>query len=372
MPILLMVINNINFLYSHRLPVALAAVHAGYEVHIATCFDDQEVLRHADQLIYHYISFNREATNPVADLQACYELYRLYKKLKPALIHHVGMKPILYGSVVTRLFTNIPYINAVSGLGYLFTHDSFKTRCVRWLVLKGFQLGCHSKRCHFIFQNNDDADLFKKEHIVKNSSITYIRGSGVDLTKFFPNPQKKEKMLVIFPSRLLWDKGVGQFVDAARILKSSAVTFALVGDGDPFNPMSVPLEDIQHWVREGIVEYWGWRHDMASVFQQADIVCLPSYYREGVPKALLDAAASGCPLVTTDAPGCRDVVEEGVNGFLVPVKNVELLVERLSCLIESVSLREKMGQASRERAEQLFDIKKVVEQHLLLYRNALN
>lgn len=372
MPILLMVINNVNFLYSHRLPVALAAADAGYDVHVATCFDDIESLRHTDQLTYHYIPFNRQATNPLADLESGYELYRLYKKLKPDLIHHVGMKPILYGSLVARLFTMIPYINAVSGLGYLFTHDSFRTQCVRWIVLMGFRLGCRSKRCYFIFQNNDDADLFKKKNLLKNKNVTYIRGSGVDLTRFFPNPQEKQKILVIFPSRLLWDKGVGQFVNAARMLKASAVTFALVGDVDPFNPMSVPLEDIQNWVHEGIVEYWGWRHDMEHVFQQADIVCLPSYYREGVPKALLDAAASACPIVTTDAPGCRDVVEEGVNGFLVPIKNVELLAERLSCLIESTQLRKQMGQASRKRAEQLFDIKKVVAQHLSLYRDALN
>lgn len=368
MPILLLVVNNVNFLYSHRLPVVLKAAKKGYEVHIATCFDDTEKLRHTDKLTYHYIHFNRNSTNPLRDIKCCFQLYLLYKKLRPDLIHHVGMKPILYGSLIAKLRRSVPYINAISGLGYLFINDSLKSHCVRYLLLLGFRFGFQSTHCHFIFQNNDDYDLFKARGILKNNKVTFIRGSGVDLEQFFPVQKVHENLIIMFPARLLWDKGIAEFVNAARILKNKKSRFILVGDIDPLNPASVSLDDIQGWLNEGIIEHWGWHNDMPAIFKEADIVCLPSY-REGLPKSLLEAAASGCPIVTTEAPGCRDVVEEGINGFLVPVRDHELLAERLSTLIDSSLLREQMGKASRERAEKLFDIKQVVEQHLLLYDN---
>ena len=370
MPVLLIVINNINFLYSHRLPIALAAADQGYEVHIATCFDDEKALRHLDKLTYHYIHFNRNSTNPLKDIKSCYQLYVLYKKLKPALVHHVGMKPILYGSLVATLIGKIPYINAVSGLGYLFINNSFKAKCIRQLLLLGFYVGFQTRRCHFIFQNNDDYELFKQKRLIKNNTVIFIRGSGVDLTLFSPVHHCSEKLIIAFPARLLKDKGINEFVSSARLLKNTNVRFVLVGDFDDLNPTSVSSADVTGWVQEGVIEYWGWHDDMAHVFQQVDIVCLPSY-REGMPKSLLEAAAAGLPIVTTDAPGCRDIVEAGVNGFLVPVKEVQLLAERLGLLIQSSVLREKMGKASRERAEQLFDIKKVVEQHLSLYHDIL-
>ena len=366
MPVLLLVINNVNFLYSHRLPLALAAVEQGYDVHVATCFNLQDTLQHNDKLTYHYIHFNRNSTNPFRDLKACYQLAKLYKKLQPSIIHHVGMKPILYGSVVAKLTTNIPYVNAISGLGYVFINNSLKARCVRQLVLMGFRFGFDSNRCYVIFQNKDDHEVFVKNKLIGSNDVSFIQGSGVDLALFSPNYKVHEKLIIVFPARLLRDKGISEFVRAARLLKNDQLRFVLVGDVDPLNPTSMLVDTIQQWVAEGVVEHWGWRDDMESVFQQADIACLPSY-REGMPKSLLEAAACGLPIVTTDAPGCRDVVEHGVNGFLVPIKNIDLLVEHLQRLIDSPSLREQMGGASRERAEQLFGIKKIVEQHLALY-----
>ena len=370
MPILLLVINNVNFLYSHRLPIALAAVEQGYDVHIATCFDVRENLQHNDKLTYHYIHFNRNSTNPLKDLKACYQLAKLYQKLQPTIIHHVGMKPILYGGLAAKLMTNIPYINAISGLGYLFINNSLKARCIRQIVLLGFRFGFSSNRCYFIFQNKDDYTLFVKNKLIKNNSVTFMQGSGVDLELFAPNHRVHEKLIIVFPARLLQDKGVNEFVQAARLLKNDQLRFVLVGDIDILNPTSISLNTIQDWVREGAVEHWGWCDDMHFVFQQADIVCLPSY-REGMPKALLEAAACGLPIVTTDAPGCRDVVEDKVNGFLVPIKNSELLAERLKQLIDSPVLRKQMGLASRERAEKLFGIKQIIEQHLALYDSIL-
>ncbi|PHQ79418.1 MAG: glycosyltransferase family 1 protein [Coxiella sp. (in: Bacteria)] len=370
---LLLVINNLGFLYSHRLQVALSAANSGYDVHVATYFDGKDELKNCDQITYHRIKFNRNSTNPLKDAPAFLQLISLYRRIKPTVIHHIGMKPILFGSLAARFFSSARYVNAISGLGYLFISTSTKAAIIRGLLVKGFKLGFSSPRCNFIFQNDFDRDEFRKRRIIRSThQVTMIRGSGVDLDEFSSVTAHNIEPLVVLPARLLWDKGVGEFVAAARQLQHRvSARFILVGDVDLINPASVTRAQVAQWVEEGIVEHWGWRTDMDKVFQQADIVCLPSY-REGMPKALLEAAASGCPIVTTDAPGCNDVVKHGENGFLVPVKDTDHLLERLETLINNPKLRTEMGRQSRLRAEQLFGITHVVEQHLTLYLQLIN
>lgn len=366
-PILLCVINNIEFLYSHRLPIVLSAATAGYEVHVATCYKPKVKLKHTDQIHYHYIHFNRNSINPVTEIKPLLQLARLYKQLTPDLIHHMCKKSVLYGCLLTRFMPKTPVVNTVPGLGYLFISSSLKSKLVTTVLRTGYRFGFNRQHLKTIFQNDDDRELFEHYRIVKPEQCVMIRGSGVDIQQFRPAPRTNEIPVIVLPARLLWDKGVGEFVDAARALKSQIkARFVLVGDVDPINPASISADTVKDWVVDGIVEHWGWCEDMVSVLKQADIVCLPSY-REGMPKALLEAAACGLPIVTTDAPGCKDVIVHGESGYIVPIKDSDLLVKYVGELVSSPKLRFYMGQKALSRVSENFSSEVITNQHLSLY-----
>jgi glycosyltransferase involved in cell wall biosynthesis len=225
-----------------------------------------------------------------------------------------------------------------------------------------------------LVQNPDDAALVAQLG-APTSRIRRIAGSGVDLEQFrpTPSPEGRTGIVVVLPARLLWDKGVGEFVAAARILVRRGVTarFLLAGEPDPLNPASIPDDQILQWTREGVVESLGWIADMPALLAACDIVCLPSY-REGLPKSLIEAAAAGKPIVTTDVPGCREIVHDGDNGLLAPPRNANALADALGRLIGDPALRERMGARSRARAEQEFGLELVIRQTLALYREALS
>jgi glycosyltransferase involved in cell wall biosynthesis len=225
------------------------------------------------------------------------------------------------------------------------------------------------KRTWVIFQNLDDQTVFKTSHLVDPARVALIRGSGVDTRHFIPQPEPAGVPLVILPARMLWDKGVGEFVKAARNLKAQGLRarFALVGDSDNENPASVQADQLRSWVKEGVIEWWGWMEKMNEVYAQAAIVCLPSY-REGLPKTLIEAAACGRPIVTSDVPGCREVVRHGENGLLVPVRDVGALAEALFDLVKNPQTRSQMGIRSRAIAEKEFSMELVISQTLSLYQ----
>jgi glycosyltransferase involved in cell wall biosynthesis len=370
-PVILFVINNIGFVYSHRLPIILGAAGAGYEVHVATCFDDNSELKHQDKINYHHIDFNRNSINPVTELKPIIQLIKLYRRIRPDMIHHMCKKSVLYGCLITRFMPKTPVANTVPGLGYLFISSSLKSKLITTVLRKGYKFGFKRKHLKTIFQNDDDRELFEKYRIVKPGQCVMIRGSGVDIDEFQPTPHQVNKPLVIIPSRLLWDKGVGEFVEAARNLKDSGARFALVGDVDPLNPASISADTVKSWVDKGIVEHWGWCDDMVAVLKQADIVCLPSY-REGMPKALLEAAACGLPIVTTDAPGCKDVIVHEESGFIVPIKDSEFLTKYLHQLIVSAELRDIMGTKARQRVMENFSTEIIVNHSLEIYNKLLS
>jgi glycosyltransferase involved in cell wall biosynthesis len=230
------------------------------------------------------------------------------------------------------------------------------------------------RRTWVIFQNPDDREVFLESHLVDPGKVALIRGSGVDTQHFFPQPEPSCAPLVILPARMLWDKGVGEFVAAARTLRAQGIKarFALVGDSDDKNPASVHSSQLREWEKEGVIEWWGWKENMEQVYAQAAIVCLPSFYREGVPKVLIEAAACGRPIVTTDMPGCREVVRHGENGFLIPVRDAGTLAKALLDLIKSPSTRREMGITSRIIAEKEFSMELVISQTLAFYQSCRN
>jgi glycosyltransferase involved in cell wall biosynthesis len=362
---LLFVVTEDWYFVSHRLPLAVAAREAGYDVAVATrAREHVEMIQKAGIRVISF-ELSRRVGNPLLELMG---LFFLYRRERPDIVHHVALKPVFLGALAGRLAGFPAQVNAVAGLGWLFISRSRTARymspLIRWVLVHLLK----DPRSRVIVQNPDDAELLKKAG-VSETNLRMIRGAGVDSSAFSPSPDPQEPICVVLAARILWDKGVGEFVEAARQLKRDGVTarFILVGDPDPDNPAAVPEATLFAWQNEKVVECWGHRDDMAAVFHAAHVVCLPSY-REGLPKVLLEAAACARPIVTTDVPGCREVVRKGENGLLVPARDAQALSDALLCLIKNPELRFQMGQRGREIVLKEFSSEKVIAQTLDLYK----
>ena len=370
---ILIVVNVDWFFLSHRLPVARAAMDRGYEVFVATA--DTGVRKKIEEYGIQFVEapFLEKSHSFLSELYMIIKLGRLYKRIEPDLVHHVTIRPVLYGSIASRLYRVPAVVNALSGLGYVFINQGIKNRALRAVVSRLLKIGFSHPNQLLILQNDDDRQKFIRRGLVRPEQIRIIRGSGVDSEQFYPqNDQKREELQVAFVGRLLWDKGIGEFVDAASKLIERGVKakFHIYGSQYKNNPESVPDDVLDKWKSDGLVTFHGHREKIEEQLSQIDIVCLPSY-REGLPKALLEAASAGLPIVTTDTPGCREVVDDGVNGFLVPPQNTTLLAERLIELIENPDLRSQFGKAGREKVLNEFTVDKVVEETMSIYRSLL-
>ncbi len=353
---------------SHRLPLAVAARDAGFEVVVVTRVDRHGDLIQSRGLRLIPIRLNRQGINPIDDLVLIARLYRIYRRERPHIVHHVAMKPVLYGSLAAWLGRVPAVINALAGMGFLFSSRNAKARLLQPLVRLALRLLLGGGNSRVILQNPDDVRLMTRAAGLDPQCIHLIRGSGVNLEQFHPRPEPPGPPVVMLPSRLLWDKGVGEFVSAARILRNEGTEarFVLVGKPDPGNPASVPKRQLAQWIAQGLVEWWGHSDEMAMTLAQSHIVCLPSY-REGLPKVLLEAAASGRPVVTTDAPGCREVVQDRENGLLVAIKDSADLAHALRQLIQDPADRARYGRAGRARAEAHFGIDQITAETLAVY-----
>lgn len=370
--VLLFVINAPEFFLSHRLPLAVAAKSAGFDVHIATgpgpaCQKISDL-----GFEHHLLAISRSGRNPFAELRTLWGLYRVVRKLRPDLVHLVTIKPVLYGGLMARL-TGVPaVVAAVSGLGTLFIDPqqarSRMRRTVEWLYR--FALG-HSN-VKVIFQNPCDRAALIAIGAVREEKSALIGGSGVSLADYPMRPEPEGVPVVTFAARLLKDKGVREFVGAARLLQERGITarFWLAGSPDPGNLTSVTEEDLLEWGKDGSIEVLGYQIDIPDLFAKSNIVVLPSY-REGLPKALIEAAACGRAVVTTDVPGCRDAIELGTTGLLVPVRDAKALADAIQSLIEDPAKRKQMGISSRALAEREFTIERVVEAHMAIYKKLL-
>ena len=365
------------YFWSHRLPVARAAKKQGYEVVIATRVQDHGNRIRSEGFTLVPISLIRRSTNPLRELAVIYEITRVYRTHRPDIVHHVALKPVLYGSLAARLAGIKNVVNALTGLGYIFIAEGAKADFLRGFVKKLFQACFAGRNTRVIFQNNEDRLFFIEQGIVSSDKTVLIRGSGVNINHFSPSPEHDGEPKIILASRMLWDKGVGDLVEAAKILKSRKIPgkIVLAGRPDPENPAAIPEKTLAQWNREGIISWKGHVDNIADLLRKCHIAVLPSY-REGVPKSLLEAAASGLPLVATDVPGCREVVKPDKNGFLVPPKDPESLAKAFTILLKNRELRKKFGLASRKIAENEFSEKLVIDETLTLYkklakRNAL-
>jgi glycosyltransferase involved in cell wall biosynthesis len=366
-PRLLFVVNDLTYFASHRLPVALAAKADGYEIHVAAPPGNSARLAGAG-LVVHEVRLKRGSLNLVNELRGVADLLRLMVRLEPRLVHLVTAKSIIYGGIAAR-FARVPaVVAAVTGLGHLFTADTRKARALRLGVTQLYRFALKQRSIKVIFQNTDDLRLFVDLGLVKQDDTTLIHGSGVSLSHFPFLPEPAGIPHVVFAGRLLGDKGIIEFIEALRLLRARGVhaRYSVVGDADPKNPTSISEATIRAWQAEGLADFVGYQTDVAAQLAAANVVVLPSY-REGSPKVLAEAASCGRAVVTTDVPGCREVIEPNITGLLVPPRDSAALAGAIERLVEDGDLRSSMGAAGRKLAERSFAIEKIVAAHLRVY-----
>lgn len=365
---LLYVVNNPAFFLSHRKQLAVAAREAGYEVHVATMAGDAVADIVDLGFVHHTIPMSRSGKNPLQECATLLALWRLFRSLRPDIVHAVTIKPVLYGGIAARLSGVPSYVAAVSGLGFVFTRKRQGIDVLRWAVLTLYRLALGHRNSKVIFQNTSDRDVLLQAGAVRQSQAEIIRGSGVDLNEFSVRPEPSGPVVAVMASRLLIDKGVREFVDAARMSagRSEPMRWVLAGSLDSGNPAGISKPELERWRQEGVIDYVGEQSDVAGLYARSHIAVLPSY-REGLPKTLVEAAACGRAVVTTNVPGCRDAIEPEETGLLIPPRDAGALALAVQRLADDAALRHRFGQAGRRLAEQVFDIRLVVQKHLELY-----
>ena len=358
------------YLYNFRIEYAKFLKSQGWDVVLMS--PDGEYVEKIEALGFRHIDmeFSRKGMNPAAESDAIRRIREVYEAEQPDLVHHFTIKCMIYGSIAARQVGVKSIVNSVTGLGFVFLSDKPHVKLVRGIVKHLYKKAF--KGTQVIFENPDDRALFLEMGLVGEDNSHVILGTGIDTDAFVPVRPPDSVPLTILPARMLWDKGIGEFVDAAAAIRKEGINarFALIGKMDEGNPACIEYETLTRWQKEGNVEWWGWQDDIYTSISLADIVCLPSY-REGLPKILLEAAACGRPIVTTDVPGCRETVINGVNGLLVEVKSAESLKNALVRLINDRDLRVKMGEASRELAVSRFSNAIVNAETYKIYRAAL-
>jgi glycosyltransferase involved in cell wall biosynthesis len=344
------------YLYNFRLALARYLRRQGLEVILVSPSGAYTAALEADGFRWLHWEVGRKSTLPWQELPALLRLAAIYRQVQPDLVHHHTIKPVLYGSIAARLAGVPRVINSITGRGYIFLGEGRRARLLRLVVSPIYRLALKPRHTTVIFENRVDRDYFIQHRLVAEVQTRLIEGVGVDPERYQPFKEPPGPPVVVLAARMLWDKGVGVFVEAARLLKAShpEARFVLTGIPDPGNPSSISEQVLQDWHHAGDVEWWGWQANMPAVYQQCHIVTLPTFYGEGVPTTLLEAAACARPLVATDTPGCDQVVEEGVNGFRVPPNDASALAQALQRLLVDPSLRGRMGQASRELVLQKF------------------
>lgn len=369
------------YLFNFRLSLAMALQAQGHEVLLISPPGEYGARLQALGFRWDALPMDRVSLNPLQELRLLAHLFQLYQREQPALVHHFTIKCVVYGSIAALLARVPARVNAVAGMGYVFTNEALKARLLRPVVRGLMRRVLNGGGARLILQNNDDMAAFAKAGLARPELTRLVMGSGVDLARFTPRSlsvqaqhvgQNARPTRVVLAARLLWDKGIAEYVEAARQLKAKGlpVRFLLAGAPDPGNPAAIPQTTLDGWQAEGLIELLGQVSDMAALFATVDMAVLPSY-REGLPKSLIEAAACALPLVTTDAPGCREVVKHEVDGLLVPVKDAAALAKAIERLHLNPAWAHQLGLAARARVLREFDEKIVISKTLAVYEELL-
>lgn len=352
------------YLYNYRLPLARALRARGDEVILLSPPGNYVKFLENDGFRCLLLPLERKGMNPLAELMTITRLAMIFRREKPHLVHFFTIKPVLYGSIAARL-SGVPHIvNAITGLGYIFADAS---SFLRMLVMMLYRFSLLNTSV--IFQNPDDLNFFIKNKLIFSHQAYLIPGSGVDIEIFRPTQEPAGQPVVMLAGRLLRSKGVPEFVNAARQIRTDGLLARFVIVGEPYldNPDSIQAQELISWQQEGVIETWGWHDDMAEIISKTSIVCLPTTYKEGLPRLLIEAGACGRPVIATNIPGCRMVVRSGQNGLIIPPGDLASLVVALKTLIQDPDLRQKMGARGREIVEQEFSVKRVISRTFEVY-----
>ena len=369
---ILLIANTDWYLYNFRLSLGKFLRDQGFDVVFVSPKGDYvtEIVKNG----FRFIEWNigRKSTSIIQEIKSLVSLRRIYAIEKPLIVHHFTIKPVIYGSIAARISGVSGIVNSVTGLGYIFLSKDFKGKILRAIVFPLYKFSLSGSSITNIFENKYDREIFIKFRFVSQINSLIINGVGVDEEFFLQSPDPKLDIpLVVLPARMLYDKGVKTLVEAVRILKSkTSLKVALVGDVDPGNPSSIDVSTLKMWEEEGLIEWWGFQKNMREIYHECSIVTLPSL-GEGLPTVLIEAAACGRPIVATNVAGCRDVVQDQKNGFLVPVNNPEALAEAILILLNDPELRKRMGKVGRELVLEKFTEKKINSETLAIYDKLL-
>ena len=357
----------------YRTPLAIAAKNKGIQVWVASpdTGDANKIIAMGFNFIE--LPMSRKGVNILNEFFTFLRILKIYYQLKPDLIHHVTIKPIIYGTIASAILNKAFVVNAISGLGFTFSSGS-SSRLLKFLVKNLLKISLKYQKSKIIFQNPDDFNLFIENKLISSNQGVLIKGSGVDCKVFSPSLSdfNKEK-IVILPSRMIVEKGIYEFVDAARLLhlEFPNVRFVLVGKIDSGNPSSIDYFEIMAWEKEGILEWWGHQSDMVTVLNKGTMVVLPTFYGEGLPKVLLEAAACSKPIISTNVPGCKEIVRHEVNGLLIPPKDEVALAEAIRRLLDNPEFAKQLGENGREIVKNEFSEELVVEKTFEVYDHLL-
>jgi glycosyltransferase involved in cell wall biosynthesis len=352
-------------LYNSRLLLMRQLIDNNWKVVAVTSVDEYTEKLSENGITVKSIQINRGGVSPIRDLFTFLTLLRIYFREKPTLIHHFHAKPVILGTLAARLAQGktVKVVNTITGLGHAF----IKKGVSKYLASAGYHLVLKSSNCT-IFQNQDDHKLFKKNNWITDNNSELIISSGVDISRFRNSKEPSFPPIILFVGRLIWQKGVREFIDAAKIVRQSfpGIRFQLAGEFDTKHPDAVPEDYIRKADNDEIIEFLGFCSNMEDIFSGITLFVLPSY-REGVPRVILEAAACGVPSITSDTPGCRQAVIDGKTGVLVPLKNSTALARKICELVSTPNELKAMGIAARNRVLQEFDIKLITQKYMAVY-----
>ena len=364
---ILYIVNSDWFFISHRLPIGLKLLSLGYDVHLATSFSEDIEKLNSLGFKTHELKLDRFELNLFKSLRSFIQILRIVYKIKPEIIHSVTIKPVIFGGLASRIYQKAIFVASISGLGYVFTNKNLTSYILKFIVKKLYKLSLSQRKLKVIFQNKRDEDILTKLCKLKNKDKVLIPGSGIDLDKFKPTLVDKDSNIILFASRLLISKGIIEFISCAKEFYGSGLRFVIAGKLDKDNPDCIGQEILEEEVKAGFVEYLGDVQNIKELILSAKVLLLPSYYGEGLPKILIEAAACGIPVITTNHPGCKDAIINNKTGLLVPIKDVQSLILALKKLLRSKKLCKNMGEEARKLAIEKFDVNNVIKKHIEIY-----
>lgn len=372
---ILFLINDLNFFVTHRISIAHHMKSKGFQVYIVYGelggADPSIYIRQGLNLIY--VPMYRGSFNPLKNIVSFFHILKAFSSIRPDIAHLITIKAYLFGGIASRILNVPAVVSAVAGLGIIFKKNLFG-----WIIRKFlfflFKISFNHSNQLIIFQNNNDPKLLSKWGVLNDKKTRIIKGSGVDLSQFTNLNEIQGTPVVTFASRLLIDKGVEDFIKAAEIIKRSGlyVKFVIAGSIDPLNKYSLKEKDLILIKDKQLVDIIGFQKDIPKLFSKSHIICLPSYYGEGLPKVLMEAAAAQRAIITTNHPGCRDAIVDKKTGILVPIKNPKKLADAIQLLVNNPKLRKSMGIAARELAEKEFSVEKIIQKHYQIYRELIS